>query len=77
MPKIITKLITIQITIGMDKRFAISKGETLPMPAQTTITAVIGDMVRAMELANCIGTKSKAPDTLEAAAMVGAKLANA
>ena len=77
MPKIMTKLITIQITIGMDKRFAISKGETLPMPAHTTITAVIGDIVRAIELANCIGTNNSAPDTPEAAAMVGARLAKA
>ena len=38
--------------IGMKVRLTRSKLETLPMPEDTTITAVIGEQVRAMEAAS-------------------------
>ena len=41
--------------IGIAVRFTRSNGETPPMPEDTTITAVIGEQLRAIEAAKCIG----------------------
>ncbi len=42
--------------IGIAVRLTRSNGETPPMPEETTITAVIGDQLRAIDAAKCIGS---------------------
>lgn len=41
--------------IGIAVRFTRSKEETSPIPEETTITAVIGEQLRMMDAAKCIG----------------------
>lgn len=54
--KVIPTLQIIAPAIGIAVRFTKSKLETLPIPEATTITAVIGEQVRAIEAAKCIGS---------------------
>ena len=42
--------------MGIAVRFTRSKEETPPIPEDTTITAVIGEQLRMMEAAKCIGS---------------------
>lgn len=42
--------------IGIAVRFTRSKEDTPPIPEETTITAVIGEQLRMMEAAKCIGS---------------------
>ena len=43
-------------SIGMVVRLTRSKEETSPIPEETTITAVIGEQLRIIEAAKCIGS---------------------
>lgn len=63
--------------MGITVRFTKSKGDTLPMPEATTITAVMGEQVRAMEAAKCIGNKKRTGAIPLACATAGVRAANA
>ena len=63
--------------MGMAVRLTTSKGETLATPETATITAVIGETLRAMLEANCMGN-SMATGAIDIfVAMAGASAAKA
>ena len=63
--------------MGMKVRLIRSKGETLPMPEATTITAVMGEQVRAMDAAKCIGSRNSTGAMPLALATAGVRAAKA
>ena len=63
--------------MGMKVRLIKSKGETLPMPEDTTITAVIGEQVRAMDAAKCMGSRKSTGAIPLAWATAGVRAAKA
>lgn len=63
--------------IGMAVRLIKSNGETPPMPDATTITAVIGEQLRAILAAKCIGKSIRTGAIPIFMATAGVKAANA
>ena len=63
--------------IGIAVRFIKSKGDTPPMPDDTTITAVIGEQLRAILAAKCIGKSIKTGAIPIFVATAGVKAAKA
>ena len=63
--------------MGIAVRFTRSKEETPPIPEDTTITAVIGEQLRMMEAAKCIGSSISTGCRPLCAATAGVSAANA
>jgi len=63
--------------MGIDVRFTTSIGDTFAMPETTTITAVIGDILRAILAAKCIGNSIKTGAISILAATTGVKATKA
>lgn len=63
--------------MGIAVRFTRSKEETPPIPEDTTITAVIGEQLRIMEAAKCIGSSISTGCRPLCAATAGVSAANA
>ena len=63
--------------MGMAVLLITSKGDTPPMPDDTTITAVIGEQLRMMEAAKCMGTSISTEWMPLAAATAGVRAAKA
>ena len=63
--------------MGMKVRFTKSKLETPPIPEATTITAVMGEQLRIIEAAKCMGSSINTGCKLVAAATAGVSAAKA